>query len=225
MCPPPSRHTTPYRPTPPSMTDIMNQEIAELRAEKEPPARQLLLAPFLTGSKIIFKRSAYWHTGLILNKRNGEMDIIHLEKSDSDSETPETCWAWNPHRWWSTTHFCTGEESTWRTCMFYRYSRVSTYGAGSHIKWYPENRKTVATEHDLQFFTQRYEALDNKMKREIQLFRRDKFKMELECTASISLFILEELMKHVPKISWWRDGLIGQQWRSVTGHLLKFLCR
>ena len=78
---------------------------------------------------------------------------------------------------------------------------LSTYGAGSHIKWYPENRKTVATEHDLQFFTQRYEALDNKMKREIQLFRRDKFKMELECTASISLFILEELMKHVPKIS------------------------
>jgi hypothetical protein len=39
------------------------------------------LVPFLTGSKIVFKRSAYWHTGVILNKSNGEMDIIQLEKS------------------------------------------------------------------------------------------------------------------------------------------------
>ena len=39
------------------------------------------LAPHLTGSKIVFKRSAYWHTGVILNKSNGEMDIIQLEKS------------------------------------------------------------------------------------------------------------------------------------------------
>ena len=42
------------------------------------------LAPYLTGSKLVFKRLAYWHTGVILNKTNGEMDIIHLEKNDSD---------------------------------------------------------------------------------------------------------------------------------------------
>jgi hypothetical protein len=41
------------------------------------------LKPFLTGSKIVFKRVAYWHTGVLLNKSNGEISIIQLEKNDN----------------------------------------------------------------------------------------------------------------------------------------------
>ena len=59
MCPPPSRHTTPYRPTPPSMTDIMNQEIAKLRAEKEPPAYSIEIL-----ISTIYERNLSSHQGI-----------------------------------------------------------------------------------------------------------------------------------------------------------------
>lgn len=38
------------------------------------------LAHFLSGSRVVFKRRAYWHTGVLLTKTNGEMMIIHLER-------------------------------------------------------------------------------------------------------------------------------------------------
>ena len=41
------------------------------------------LKPFLTGSKIVFKRLGYWHTGVLLNKTNGKIIIIELEKSNN----------------------------------------------------------------------------------------------------------------------------------------------
>ena len=40
------------------------------------------LQPFLSGSKIVFKRTGYWHTGVLLHKTDGEMDVIQLEKMD-----------------------------------------------------------------------------------------------------------------------------------------------
>ena len=39
------------------------------------------LKPYLTGSKIVFKRVGYYHTGVLLNKTDGELMIIELSKS------------------------------------------------------------------------------------------------------------------------------------------------
>ena len=52
------------------------------------------LKPFLSGSKIVFKRLGYYHTGVLLNKTNGEIMIIELSKSEES--LPETYLEMNP---------------------------------------------------------------------------------------------------------------------------------
>ena len=39
------------------------------------------LKPYLTGSKIVFKRVGYYHTGVLLHKTDGELMIIELSKT------------------------------------------------------------------------------------------------------------------------------------------------
>ena len=40
------------------------------------------LKPYLTGSKIVFKRVGYYHTGVLLHKTDGELMIIELSKTE-----------------------------------------------------------------------------------------------------------------------------------------------
>ena len=42
------------------------------------------LKPYLTGSKIVFKRAGYYHTGILLHKTDGELMIIELSKSEDN---------------------------------------------------------------------------------------------------------------------------------------------